>query len=607
MAYGTYAGVRSHRRRRRGRQRVAPWITGTLVTTLVLVGLGFGYTQLLATTCSGEETIRIAAARATAPLLATFAREWNSAEHATSDGVCARVDVQSMDSAEVAIRLAAGWDPSADPPHVWIPASTAWAQRAAASDLAEPLIPDLRPSIARSPTVIAMLEPMAVELNWPDTRLEPDADVRWESLLEEFGDDGGEGWARFGHPEWGPFRFGMSNPARDTAGLLALTSILDANVKGETDSKELENAFRLQQMLDPERYHETTSALLAALAEADAQGAEEAMNYVSAFPALEQEVLQYNRRNPAVPLAAIYPSNGNIEADYPYLVLQGEWVSPRAQEVAGMFLSYIREPGPQLRLREAGFRGPNREPGADFDEDLGLLPHVQALPRAVLVPESVTLTIDRWTALTRPFNVLIVFDVSGSMAWEIPGTGRIRMEQAVEAAVTTVEMFSDDDRVGLWEFSTALNGDLDYQPLVSIGALEDIMGDGRTRREHILSSIQSLAPRGDTGLYNTIQAAYDTVLANYIPDSTNMVVVLTDGRDDTGGRPGISLEQLLDHLAEAPAGDQQVRVVTVAFGEEADHAILQRIAEATGGSAYLSRDGFDLTEVFRSAVFAVAQ
>jgi Ca-activated chloride channel homolog len=607
MAYGTPANVRSHRRGgARRRRRVAPWLSGTLVTTLVLVGLGLIYTQLLAATCAGQQAIRIAASPSTASLLTAFARDWHATEPSTSDGICARVLVETYDSAEVANRLAAGWDEADNPPDVWVPTSTVWSQKAAASDAAELLIPDLRPSIARTPTVIAMPEPMASALNWPETSLEPQAgEVRWETLLQVFGEsaDGSTGWARVGHPDWGEFRFGMSNPARDTASLLALTAILDANDDGETDAQELENAFRLQQMLDPDRYHDTAEQLLTQLRQADQEGAEQALNHVSAFPALEQDVLSYNRANPNVMLWAIYPTNGNIEADHPYLILNADWVTPTKQDVAERFLAFVREPEQQRQLREAGFRNNNREPGEDIHYDHGLVPELVALPRAVLVPDSVTLTIDRWTALTRPLNVLIVFDVSGSMTWEIPGTGLIRMDRAIEAARATVLLFSDDDRVGFWQFATALDGDLDYQQLVPIGPLDDVMADNRTRREHILAEVDALVPRSDTGLYNTIQAAYDEVLANYDPNATNMVVVLTDGEDDTGGRPGISLEELLGHFDQAP-DDQPVRVVSVAFGEEPDFEIMQRIADATGGGAYYSEDGFNLVDVFRTAVFS---
>ena len=601
MAYGYPANVRSHRRgRSRRRRRVAPWLTGTLVMTMIVIGLGFAYTQLLASTCSGEQTLRVVAPSSTSRLLSEVASQWRTTEPATPDGTCAVVIVESRDPSEVADLLARGWD-AGEPPDVWISTSSAWSQKAAASDIAEPLIPDLRPSIARSPTVIAMPQPMATALNWPDTEVD-DSDVRWESLVSVFGDD--PSWARFGHEEWGTFRFGMADPARDTAALLALTAILDSDDNGETSTRELDFALRLQQLLDPDRYHETTPQLLNALAEADAEGVEQALAYVSAFPALEQQILAYNKTNPQVPLAAVYPVNGNIEADYPYLVLNGEWVTDRKREVAAMFLDHLRSPGPQQRLREAGFRGTNREPGEDFNPQLGLLPDLQALPRALLVPESVTLSLDRWTALVQPMNVLILFDTSGSMLWEMPGTGGVRMDQAVEAAVGAIRLFGDDDRVGLWEFSTDIDGENDHLPRVDIGALGDEMFDGRSRREHLISEVENLFGRSDTGLYNSIQAAFDEMLANYDPEATNMIVVITDGENDTAGRPTISLEDLLNHIRERqPAQDNPIKIIPVSFGEEADFTIMQQIAEASSGAAYYSERGFNLPELFRTAVF----
>jgi Ca-activated chloride channel family protein len=203
--------------------------------------------------------------------------------------------------------------------------------------------------------------------------------------------------------------------------------------------------------------------------------------------------------------------------------------------------------------------------------------------------------------------VLIAFDVSGSMLEEVPGTGEIRLARAVDAAIETVGLFTDDDQVGFWEFSTALDGERDYRSLVSIGRMGDQLDDGRTRRQQLVDAVNALDTAADTGLYNTIQAAYDTVLANYDPEAANLVVVITDGRDDTGDRPGISLDDLLAHLESTPAEGQQVRVVSVSFGEEPDDEIMRQISAATGGQAYQSRDGFDLAEVLRSAVFGGTQ
>lgn len=595
MAYGRPAHVRSHRRGGpRRRPRIAPWISIALAVSLLVGAVVVGYLALIARACSGETTTRIIASPSTATLLESLGAKWAATEPSV-DGTCAKITVEAKDSAATAAALTVEWDTrtEGEPPDVWVPASTVWMQKAAASDIAEPMMPDLRPSIARTPTVIAMPRAMAEALDWPGV------EMQWETLLDMFG-DGAQGWAGYGHPEWGEFRFGMTDPARSTAGLLALSAILDSNDDGEVDRKERRLMTRLGQLTDAEIYYGTTDLLLTAFDQAASEDPDDALQLVSAFPALEQDVLLHNQHNPLTPLSAIYPTNGNIEADHPYLVLDAPWATGQKKQVAEAFLAYVRGPEGQQLFRDAGFRGPNRETGEAFTEQNGLSADLVTLPRTVPVPESVTSTIESWTALTRPTNMLLVLDVSGSMREEVPGTGDVRLDRARDAARQVVELFAEDARVGLWEFSTARDGNRDYRTLVALGQLDDALEDGRDRREHALDAIAALTAAGDTGLYNAIAAAHDTVVDNYDENATNAVVVLTDGRNETDN--GISLEDLLTKLRDGPAG-QPVQVITVGFGEEIDFEVLREISETTGARANRSADGFDLDDVLLSAVF----
>lgn len=603
MAYGRPAHIRSHRRAgsRRRPRRTAPWISVAVVSALVLSGLVVGYQQLLARACSGQVTARVVAAPSIAQPLDRLATAWLATEPSTRDGTCARVLIESRDSAEVAGLLAAGWDKrSGEPPDVWVPVSSAWVQRAAASEAAVALLPDDRPSIARSPTVIAMPEPMAQALGWPEPRL-GDEEVRWATLVDVFADD--RGWERFDRPEWGPFRLGMTDPARSTAALHALTALLDTDDDGEIADDELAGAFTLRDTIAADVYHDTTEQLLTALEEAAAADETAGLRHVSAFPALEYEVLIHNGRNPVIPLTAVYPVDGAAEADFPYLVLRAEWSGEPEREAAAEFLAFLRGPQAQEELRAAGFRGVDQAAGEGFASDLGVVETLAAPARTVPVPASVTRTIDQWTALTRSTNVLLLLDVSGTMAAEVPGTGQTRLDRIKQAAAETVRLFPDEANVGCWEFSTAIDGDLDYRSLVPLGRIDDVMEDDRRRRDHLLSAIDGLVPRTDTGLYNALAAAYDAVLANYDDESANLVVVVTDGGDDTGGRPGLSLDELLDHLDQAPAPGQQVRVVVLAVSDGADLESLEAISSATGGRLHHVAEDGDLVDALRTAVF----
>src|SRR5207244_2703100 len=130
----------------------------------------------------------------------------------------------------------------------------------------------------------------------------------------------------------------------------------------------------------------------------------------------------------------------------------------------------------------AGFRDSNRSAGKPLTDLAGFSAKMTTLPRAVLLPDSVSQSITTWTALTRPTNVLIVLDVSGSMSTAVSGTGKTRLTLAKEAARSAVTLFGADTRVGLWIFSTKLEGTRDYRQLVQIGPLSETLSGGRTRR-----------------------------------------------------------------------------------------------------------------------------
>jgi Ca-activated chloride channel family protein len=435
---------------------------------------------------------------------------------------------------------------------------------------------------------------MAEQLDWPATELE------WPSVLDGFA-GAGAGWDRLGRPEWGDFRFAMSDPTRSTAALLALSAVVDADMDGELSRDEAGDVARLARLTRGTGYV-TTEQVLADLTEAAREDSEQALHVVSAFPALEQDVLLHNRINTEAPLSAVYPVDVSMEADHPYLVLDAPWVGDLHRAAAAAFLDYVRGPPGQTALREAGLRGPNGEAGADFTAQYGLLAAPEAPPRAVLEPTSVTRALHRWTALTRPTNLLLVLDVSASMRVPVPGTDDSPQERAVAAASEAVTLFAGDARMGLWEFSGRRSGDRYHRNLVGLGRLADALPDGRSRRQHLLRALTELGTSDDTGLYSAIGAAHRNVLDNYAEDAANLVVLVTDG---AAAAAGIPLDGLLASLRDTP-GDRPVRVVAVGIGAEVDRTVLQEISRVTGGRAYRSVDGSDLDSVLLSAVFDTA-
>ena len=139
-----------------------------------------------------------------------------------------------------------------------------------------------------------MPEPMAKALGWPDTP------IGWADVLALAQDP--QGWASKGHPEWGRFTLGKTNPDVSTSGLAATIGTLVAATGTSSDLTEaaLERPEVQQYLKDVEssviHYGDTTLTYLSNLQRADDAGA--ALGYLSAVAVEEKSVLDYNAGNP---------------------------------------------------------------------------------------------------------------------------------------------------------------------------------------------------------------------------------------------------------------------------------------------------------------------
>lgn len=593
MPNGRSAAVRSHRRSgpRRG-GRTALFIAVPVIVALAAGAGVYGYQAYQKTQCTGQVTASIAAAPSTAPLLEQLAHEW-AATKPDADGTCAAVTVRPVESNKVAAALQSTWPTSLGPqPDVWVPESSAWFRSAQSGD-AEAILPDLQPSVARTPVVLAMPKAMAEALGWPSKQ--PD----WSTVLDKAATNV-RGWAAYGK-SWGKFKLGMSDPGISTPGLLALSAIIDRNDDQDVDPTEINGLLKLKSVLEV-KANDTADIMNEFDQKGGGQGGEAGLSYVSAFPALEQEVIAHNKAHPDAPLVAIYPKS-NLEADNPYLVLDSNapWVEPTKQTAARQFLRYIRAAGRKL-FADAGYRDSNRRPGSGFTESNGVVPELTGLPRGVLLTDAVNQTINMWTSLTRFTNALLVLDVSGSMGEEVPGLGKSKLDLTKEAAQQTLTVFQGTGNAGLWSFSSNKSGSKSYIQNVTLGPLDDDLG-GVTREQKIKTAIDDLRSGGNTGMYETILAAYRAVQAKYVADATNMVVLLTDGANDDQEK-NLNLQNLLEQLGK---GDPKrpVSVVTIALGPDANGKILQQISAATNGpTPYVSKNSYDITDVMQRAIFS---
>ncbi len=61
----------------------------------------------------------------------------------------------------------------------------------------------------------------------------------------------------------------------------------------------------------------------------------------------------------ADPLVAVYPENGTLFTDHPFVVLDAPWVEPWQKEVAQQYLSFLLSEENQQKAQQYGFRPAN--------------------------------------------------------------------------------------------------------------------------------------------------------------------------------------------------------------------------------------------------------
>ncbi|CAN5837563.1 substrate-binding and VWA domain-containing protein [soil metagenome] len=548
-------------------------------------------------------------------LLTDLAAEFNGSDEATVDGTCVFVRPASKASGAAMGLLADDWpDEQADGPRpvIWSPASSAWGtilNQLRSADGEGAMVGEGRPFML-TPLVIAMPEPMATALGHPDTP------IGWADILELARSD--EGWGAYGHPEWGPFRLGKTNPNFSTSGLSALIAQSYA-ATGSSDKLTTEalarpavNRFATDIESAVVHYGDTTLTFLNNLARNDARGT--ALTYASAVAVEEVSLINYNRGNPdgvlapgeeliepKVPLVAIYPEEGTLFSDNPFFVLDADWVTPEQRTAAGLFEQFVQRPANQQRVLEFGFRPGNPQVPIDapITPELGVDPEQPQTTLDVPDPAVLVELLERWDTQRKGARVLMVLDVSGSMGDPAGAGSATKLELAVDAAGASLEQFADRDAVGLRIFSTEVDGPgstTDLLDLVPIGPIAE-------QRDQLRARLDGLTPVLGTPLYDVTADSYERMVAEYEADRINAVVLLTDGRnDDPDGQ--YDLSGLLDVLTAGAEGrqTQPVRVFPIAYGADADLATLQRIAEATNAAVYDASDPASIRKVFDAVI-----
>ncbi len=413
-----------------------------------------------------------------------------------------------------------------------------------------------------SPVVIAMWKPMAEAIGWGKKP------IGWTDILALARNP--QGWAAYGHPEWGKFQFGHTHPEYSNSGLISLFAEVYA-ATGKTSNltaDDIKNPKTVDYLAGIEQavvHYGTSTGFFSSKMLANGP------QYLSAAVLYENNVIDAYKPtyNLPFPIVAIYPKEGTFWSDHPIGIVEREWVTPERQEAAKAYIKFLLDRPQQEKTLTYGFHpgDPNVAIGAPIDEAHGVDPKE---PKTILEVPSVEI-MDSITKLWREnkkhSNLILVFDTSGSMKDDN------KMPNAREGAKQLITMLNDKDYLSILPFNNAYGW-----------AGKDLLME--KEREKALATVGAFFPAGGTALYDSIAAAYQYMLDNPKEGKISAIVVLTDGADTDSHN--INLDRLLQTI-KFDNEKKTIRVFTIAYGADANSNILKSIADATQAKSYVGK------------------
>jgi Ca-activated chloride channel homolog len=507
---------------------------------------------------------------------------FNAAQHQTSDGKPIFVHVYQSDSGEFLPWLVE----DRMHPVAWSPGTISWVNEANVrwQELhGQALVTASCEDIVYTAIGIGMWRPMAEAMGWPDTP------ISWDDIIDLAADP--EGWARYGHPEWGQFKFGHTHPGGSNTGLLAITSLVY-------------NTLDITGGLTPELVH--SDEVVAAFEELEANTVHYGLSTRSLFTAMARSgpsylhagtnseigvmaTNYYQHDDLRFPLVFIAPAEGTFWSENPFCLLDAKWVTEEQRAAAIVYRDYLlgkeaQEIAVDEWLRPVRADVPLRAP---MDLAGGIDPRItpQTVPGlAGISGETVQAIEDLFEETKKPAQIYVLLDVSGNMAGGKIGAARGGIVQFIGG-------LHRDDGIAVYTFNEHVNI---VQPLKQAGRVGESLGP----------EVRSIDSSGYTALFDAVCTVFEKATAQRGRDQATGenrlygIVLLSDGQDTASTRNESAMFDCLPSAEDAGG----IKIFTIAYGKDADEELLEQIAGATNGKAYTS-DPEHIEEVYAEIAF----
>ncbi|WP_078119533.1 vWA domain-containing protein [Thiosocius teredinicola] len=401
--------------------------------------------------------------------------------------------------------------------------------------------------IGLSPVIPAVKESLARKWGWTEGDT-----VTWADIAEK--------------AKSGEFRFAMTDPTASNSGFSTVMGV-QAAFSGSSDVITADNVdvAKLKDFFSGQALTSGSSGWLAEAYVREQEHIDGLFNYESILMDLNTSGKLREE------LVLIYPQEGVVTADYPFILLNKD-----QREAYNKIVAYLKTPDFQQWMMENTNRRPvlpQIKATAKFPKGFQLeLPFPSGLNT---VNEILFAFLDQHR---KPNHSIFVLDVSGSMAGD-------RLEQLKRALYNLTgddksltgrfARFRNRERITLIAFNSGISMDSTYEMTADGANISDV--------RHAINDLQA---GGNTAIYDAMSQAYELAMTSKQQDPQRFysIVLMTDG-NNTAGTDYQQFASIYYNHANAAEG---IRTFPILFGDSND-AEMMDLATMTGGRVFDSR------------------
>ncbi|WP_237568099.1 substrate-binding domain-containing protein [Mycolicibacterium lacusdiani] len=553
----------SHRAVTPKRRGVSVGVIVALVTVVVVVAgvimwRFFGdalsnRSEVSAARCvEGEVAVAVIADASVAEQVQTVADQYNESAAPVGDK-CVKVGVRPADSDQVVGGFTGEWPADlGERPALWIPASSMSEARLETAAGAA-TVSDSR-SLVTSPVVLAVRPELKAAL----------ADRNWAALPGlQSNATALDGLDLSG---WGALRLALPRSGDADATYLASEAVAVAAAPRGAPPTAGASAINTLLAGQPELADDKASTALDALL----AGSDPAASAVHAVAVTEQQLFQRGASlsDAKDKLTGWLPSGPAAIADYPTVLMSGDWLSQEQVSAASEFARFLRKPEALAEFAKAGFRAEGSETPASDVVDFGEL----GAPVATGDNATRATLAEAVASPAQSPAVTIMLDQSMSA----DEGGRSRLDNVTAALEERVRALPPTAALGLWTFDGVAG-----RSEVPLGPLSDQVG-GQPRSTVLADNLRGQsASNGGAVSFTTMRLVFNEAMANYREGQPNSILVITSGPHTDQSLDGAGLQ---DFVRGAFQQGRPVAVDVVDFGADPDRATWEAVSQITGGT-----------------------